>query len=288
MVDGVRNGFGAPGRRGRPRSWVYTAGTVARIDLRLPHHPRSGSPLLRCVRYNRSQARAHPASAAARQLPSITRITRPIHTTPPHPLLSAVFAQAANSARRERTRALQWAACLGTRAAQRRGASVTTWCPARVRADGPRNTRPSLPCPFLTFAAASSRNVVPMQVLTRTNVINEGLPKGGHSGKFWEERRVYLARVSTAPREPHTAPRPSRGNVVHSPHHRARTARGSDSVFIPPRIAPRVVCAEARTRTQPLCAWCRRGVINTPNPKANKATRTLLTAFMISAYRRTR
>ena len=63
MVDGVRNGFGAPGRRGRPRSWVYTAGTVARIDLRLPHHPRSGSPLLRCARYNRSQARAHPASA---------------------------------------------------------------------------------------------------------------------------------------------------------------------------------------------------------------------------------
>ena len=57
MVDGVRNGFGVPGRRGRPRSWVYTAGTVARIDLRLPHHPRSGSPLLRCVRYNRSQAR---------------------------------------------------------------------------------------------------------------------------------------------------------------------------------------------------------------------------------------
>ena len=82
MVDGVRNGFGAPGRRGRPRSWAYTAGTVARIDLRLPHHPRSGSPLLRCARYNRSQARAHPASAAARQLPSITRITRPIHTTP--------------------------------------------------------------------------------------------------------------------------------------------------------------------------------------------------------------
>ena len=35
MVDGVRNGFGVPGRRGRPRSWVYTAGTVARIDLRL-------------------------------------------------------------------------------------------------------------------------------------------------------------------------------------------------------------------------------------------------------------
>ena len=62
------------------------------------------------------------------------------------------------------------------------------------------------------------------QVLTRTNVINEGLPKGGHSGKFWVERRVYLARVSTAPREPHTAPRPSRGNVVHSPHRRARTA----------------------------------------------------------------
>ena len=59
MVDGVRNGFWAPGRRGRPRSWVYTAGTVARIDLRLPHHPRSGSPLLRCARYNRSQARAH-------------------------------------------------------------------------------------------------------------------------------------------------------------------------------------------------------------------------------------
>ena len=59
---------------------------------------------------------------------------------------------------------------------------------------------------------------------TRTNVINEGLPKGGHSGKFWEERRVYLARVSTAPREPHTAPRPSRWNVVHSPHRRARTA----------------------------------------------------------------
>ena len=49
MVDGVRNGSGVPGRRGRPRSWVYTAGTVARIDLRLPHHPRSGSPLLRCV-----------------------------------------------------------------------------------------------------------------------------------------------------------------------------------------------------------------------------------------------
>lgn len=62
------------------------------------------------------------------------------------------------------------------------------------------------------------------QVLTRTNVINEGLPKGGHSGKFWVERRVYLARVSTAPREPHTAPRPSRWNVVHSPHRRARTA----------------------------------------------------------------
>ena len=149
-------------------SWVDTAGTVARIDLRLPHHPRLGSPLLRHVRHNRSQARAHPASAAARQPPSITRITRPIHTTPPHPPLSAVFAQAANSARRERTRALQWAACLGTRAARRRGASVTTWCPARVLADGPRNARPSLPCPFLTSAAASSRNVVPMhrQLLT--------------------------------------------------------------------------------------------------------------------------
>ena len=39
-------------------SWVGTAGTVARIDLRLPHHPRLGSPLLRYVRYNRSQARA--------------------------------------------------------------------------------------------------------------------------------------------------------------------------------------------------------------------------------------
>ena len=51
MVDGVRNGFGVPGRRGRPRSWVYTAGTVARIDLRLPHHPRLGSPLLRYVRH---------------------------------------------------------------------------------------------------------------------------------------------------------------------------------------------------------------------------------------------
>ena len=58
-------------------SGVDTAGTVARIDLRLPHHPRLGSPLLRCVRYNRSQARAHPASAAARQPPSIMRITRP-------------------------------------------------------------------------------------------------------------------------------------------------------------------------------------------------------------------
>jgi len=127
MVDGVRNGFGAPGRRGRPRSWAYTAGTVARIDLRLPHHPRLGSPLLRYVRYNRSQARAHPAFA-----PALRSFTRPSHTTPPHPSPSAVFAQAANSARRERTRALQWAACLGTRAARRRGASVTTWCPARA------------------------------------------------------------------------------------------------------------------------------------------------------------
>ena len=94
--------------------------------------------------------------------PALRAFTRPIHTTPPHPSLSAVFAQAANSARRERTRALQWAACLGTRAARRRGASVTTWCPARVLAGGPRNARPSLPCPFLTSAAASSRNVVPM------------------------------------------------------------------------------------------------------------------------------
>ena len=139
-------------------SWVGTAGTVARIDLRLPHHPRLGSPLLRYVRYNRSQARAHPASAPT----ALRAFTRPIHITPPHPSPSAVFAQAANSARRERTRALQWAACLGTRAARRRGASVTTWCPARVLAGGPRNARPSLPCPFLASAAASSRNVVPM------------------------------------------------------------------------------------------------------------------------------
>ena len=58
MVDGVRNGFGAPGRRGRPRSWVYTAGTVARIDLRLPHHPRSGSPLLR-VLFDRKNENPH-------------------------------------------------------------------------------------------------------------------------------------------------------------------------------------------------------------------------------------
>ena len=113
-------------------SGVDAAGTVARIDLRVPHHPRLGSPLLRCARFNRSQARAHPASAAARPPPSITRTTRPIYTPPPPPPLSAVFAQAANSARRERPRALQWAACLGTRAARRRGASVTTWCPARA------------------------------------------------------------------------------------------------------------------------------------------------------------
>ena len=201
MVDGVRNGFGAPGRRGRPRSWVYTAGTVARIDLRLPHHPRSGSPLLRCARYNRSQARAHPAFAAARQLLSITRITRPIHTTPPHPLLPAVFAQAANSARRERTRALQWAACLGTKAAQRRGASVTTWCPARVRADSPRNTRPSLPCPFLTFAAASSRNVVPMhrQLLTSRRPLRLCAVRGRGSA---EALRTLLPCV-TRPHAPH-------------------------------------------------------------------------------------
>ena len=138
-------------------SWVGTAGTVARIDLRLPHHPRLGSPLLRYVRYNRSQARAHPAFA-----PALRSFTRPSHTTPPHPSPSAVFAQAANSARRERTRALQWAACLGTRAARRRGALVTTWSPARVRAGGPRNARQFLPCPFLVSAAASSRNVVPM------------------------------------------------------------------------------------------------------------------------------
>ena len=138
-------------------SWVGTAGTVARIDLRLPHHPRLGSPLLRYVRYNRSQARAHPAVS-----PALRSFTRPIHTAPPPPSPSAVFAQAANSARRERTRALQWAACLGTRAARRRGALVTTWSPARVLAGGPRNARPSLPCPFLASAAASSRNVVPM------------------------------------------------------------------------------------------------------------------------------
>ena len=53
-------------------SWVGTAGTVARIDLRLPHHPRLGSPLLRYVRYNRSQARAHPAFA-----PALRSFTRP-------------------------------------------------------------------------------------------------------------------------------------------------------------------------------------------------------------------
>ena len=47
-------------------SWVDTAGTVAMIDLRLPHHPRLGSPLRRYVRYNRSQAHAHPASAISR------------------------------------------------------------------------------------------------------------------------------------------------------------------------------------------------------------------------------
>ena len=82
--------------------------------------------------------------------PASRAFTRPVYTTPPHPPLSAVFAQAANSARRERTRALQWAACLGTRAARRRGASVTTWCPARVLADGPRNARPSLPF-FFSF-----------------------------------------------------------------------------------------------------------------------------------------
>ena len=200
MVDGVRNGFGVPGRRGRPRSWVYTAGTVARIDLRLPHHPRSGSPLLRCARYNRSQARAHPASAHV-SCPASRAFTRPIHTTPPHPLLSAVFAQAANSARRERTRALQWAACLGTRAAQRRGASVTTWCPARVRADSPRNTRPPLPCPFLTCAAASSRNVVPMhrQLLTSRRPLRICAVRGRGSA---EALRTPLPCV-TRPHAPH-------------------------------------------------------------------------------------
>ena len=67
-------------------SWVDTAGTVARIDLRLPHHPRLGSPLLRYVRYNRSQARAHPASAAARQPPSITRIYSSDSHHPPSPV----------------------------------------------------------------------------------------------------------------------------------------------------------------------------------------------------------
>ena len=66
-------------------SWVDTAGTVARIDLRLPHHPRLGSPLLRYVRHNRSQARAHPASAAARQPPSITRIYSSGLHHPPSP-----------------------------------------------------------------------------------------------------------------------------------------------------------------------------------------------------------
>ena len=64
-------------------SWVDTAGTVARIDLRLPHHPRLGSPLLRYVRHNRSQARAHPASAAARQPPSII-LTFEKRTTVPY------------------------------------------------------------------------------------------------------------------------------------------------------------------------------------------------------------
>ena len=67
-------------------SWVCTAGTVARIDLRLPHHPRLGSPLLRYVRYNRSQARAHPASAAARQPPSITHIYSSDSHHPPSPV----------------------------------------------------------------------------------------------------------------------------------------------------------------------------------------------------------
>ena len=65
--DGVRNGSGVPGRRGRPRSWVYMAGTVARIDLRLPHHQRLGSPLLRYVRYNRIIARRLAPTRPSRQ-----------------------------------------------------------------------------------------------------------------------------------------------------------------------------------------------------------------------------
>ena len=87
-------------------SWVGTAGTVARIDLRLPHHPRLGSPLLRYVRYNRSQARAHPAVS-----PALRSFTRLMHTAPPPPSPSAVLAQAANSARRERTQLWQRRGC---------------------------------------------------------------------------------------------------------------------------------------------------------------------------------
>lgn len=155
MVSEVGSGHRAGGAD--PAGWVGTAGTVAMIDLRLPHHPRLGSPLLRYVLYNRSQARARPAVALA-----FRSFTRSIHTVPASPPPSAVFAPAANSARRERTRALQWAACLGTRAARRRGASATTWSPARVLAGDPRNVRPFLPCPCLVSAAAFSRNVVPM------------------------------------------------------------------------------------------------------------------------------
>ena len=89
----------------------------------------------------------------------LVRVTPPPLTRrrPPY-LLRLPTARAASGP----TRALQWAACLGTRAARRRGASVTTWSPARVRAGGPRNARHFLPCPFLASAAASSRNVVPM------------------------------------------------------------------------------------------------------------------------------
>ena len=38
---------GAPGRRGRPHSRVDTAGTVAKIDLRLPYPSGVRPPLLR-------------------------------------------------------------------------------------------------------------------------------------------------------------------------------------------------------------------------------------------------
>ena len=137
------SGFGAPGRRGGPRQrgGYSRDGREDRSAFAAP--PCVRSPLLTLVRplgsiSGDSRPSWPPRLHVSRPAPPAL-VVRPPPLDGHRPLRSS---EPPTGARRERPRPLQWAACLGIGAAQRRGASVTTWCPApRVLVDGRRHAK---------------------------------------------------------------------------------------------------------------------------------------------------